>query len=74
MNQYSSNGDITEREEVLKELKNTTIELNIALENYDSAMPELVDYYSYQIKAIQAKYDYLLKLTKDMNLSKFKKI
>ncbi len=71
MIQYSSNENVAEKEELLKELNKTIIELNIALENYESAMPELVDYYSYQIKAIQAKYDYLLKLTKDMNLSKF---
>ena len=62
------------REEIFQELEKAVLELNIAHENYNIASGELIDYYSYQIKAAQTKYDYLLKLTKEMNLSKFKKI
>ena len=60
--------------ELFSELEKAILELNVALDNYNSAPYELVDYYSYRIKAAQAKYDYLLKLTKDMNMSKFQKI
>ncbi|MBQ9267136.1 MAG: DUF2508 family protein [Clostridia bacterium] len=77
MGKYSHNENLASEEmkaELLGELERAILDLNVALENYNSAAPELVDYYSYQIKAMQAKYDYLLKLTKDMNLSKFKKI
>ncbi len=32
--------------------------------NFESAKEELIDYYAYQIKANQAKLDYLIKLAK----------
>ena len=32
--------------------------------NFEYAQEELVDYYIYQIKAMQAKLDYLIKLAK----------
>ena len=36
--------------------------------NFDTAENELIDFYSYQIKANQAKLDYLTKLAKSLNL------
>ncbi len=62
------------KEQLFSELEKAILELNTAHENYNSASGKLIDYYSYQIKAAQTKYDYLLKLTKEMNLSKFQKI
>ncbi len=66
--------EIEDRNELFSELEKAIIELNAAHENYDSASGELIDYYSYQIKAVQTKYDYLLKLIKQLNISKFEKI
>lgn len=65
---------INNSDELFSELEKAIIELNVAHENYDSASGELIDYYSYQIKAAQTKYDYLLKLIKQLNISKFEKI
>ena len=54
---------------------NVILELNIAHENYDNAVgEELIDYYSYQIKAFQSKYDYLIKVVKKMDINQFRKI
>lgn len=36
-------------------------ELNLAHKNFEFAEDGLIDYYSYQIKAIQTKLDYLMK-------------
>lgn len=77
MKKKSSNETLSKEEMksvLFNDLEKAILELNVALENYNIATPELVDYYSYQIKAAQSKYEYLLKLVKDMKLSKFKKI
>ena len=50
--------------ELLKCILNTKRELVIANKNFESAEGELVDYYSYQIKASKAKLDYLIKQVK----------
>lgn len=50
--------------ELLKSIINTKRELVIANKNFESAEDELVDYYSYQIKASKAKLDYLIKQVK----------
>lgn len=44
-----------------EELKNNNI-------NFEYAKDDLVDYYSYQIKANQAKLDYLIKLAKSKGI------
>ena len=56
---------------LFNELEKAKIDLNVALDNFNCATMDLVDYYSYRIKAAESKYDYLLKLTKDMNVTKF---
>ncbi len=50
--------------ELLKSIIKTKRELFIANKNFESAEDELVDYYSYQIKASKAKLDYLIKQVK----------
>ena len=38
--------------------------LKIAISNFEYAEDDLIDYYTYQIKANQAKLDYLIKIAK----------
>ncbi len=59
--------EITESEknsQLIQSIIRTQIELNRAHNNFDYAEEELVDFYSYQIKALQSKLDYLTKLAK----------
>lgn len=61
---------IQEKSEVQKEFElirtiiKTREDLKKANRNFEYAQEELVDYYIYQIKANQAKLDYLIKLAK----------
>lgn len=55
--------------ELLKSILATKRELGVANKNFETADPELVDYYSYQIKASKAKLDYLIKLVKQKGIS-----
>lgn len=51
--------------ELIKNLKIAQNELEVAVNNYEFANePELVDYYTYNIKAAQMRYEYLLKKVK----------
>ena len=50
--------------ELLKCVLATKRELILADKNFQSAEGELVDYYSYQIKASKSKLDYLIKQVK----------
>ncbi len=50
--------------ELVKNIIKTREELKQYNKNYEYAEMELVDYYIYQIKANQAKLDYLLKMAK----------
>ena len=50
--------------ELLKCILNTKRELAISNRNFELAEGELVDYYSYQIKANKAKLNYLIKQVK----------
>ena len=44
-------------------------ELELANCNFEYAQEDLIDYYTYQIKATRAKLDYLVKKAKEQNLS-----
>lgn len=46
----------------------TQTELMNATNNYEYAEGDLIDYYSYQIKAHKSKLDYLLKSAKDRGI------
>ena len=50
--------------ELLKSILDTKRELIVANKNFETAELELIDYYSYQIKATKAKLDYLIKQVK----------
>ena len=54
--------------ELLKAILATKRELVVANKNFESAEEELVDYYSYQIKASKAKLDYLIRQVKQKGI------
>ncbi len=55
----------SEKKYLLKQsILNAQKDLKLSHENFEYAEKELVDYYSYQIKANQSKLDYLTKLAK----------
>ncbi len=54
--------------ELLKSVLETKRELSIANQNFEIAEAELIDYYSYQIKASKAKLDYLIKQVKSKGI------
>lgn len=67
---YVKENRITERTEIEKEKElirtiiRTREDLKNANRNFEYAQDDLIDYYTYQIKANQAKLDYLIKLAK----------
>lgn len=54
------------------ELMQTIIEtkemLKMAIRNFEYAEDDLIDYYTYQIKANQSKLDYLIKIAKSKGI------
>ena len=63
--------DKTEEEkdmELIKSVIKTKLELSVASKNFEYADGDLIDYYTYEIKANQAKLDYLLKKVKNKSL------
>lgn len=55
--------------ELVESIMKTREDLRQAHHNFEFAEDDLVDYYSYQIKANQSKLDYLTRLAKINNLS-----
>ena len=60
--------EIERDRELIKSLVRTKMELQIATKNFEQAEEELIDYYTYQIKATQSKLDYLVKKAKKRRL------
>ena len=56
--------EIEKEEELIISILKTKRELNVERQNFEYAQGDLIDYYSYQIKANQSKLDYLIKLAK----------
>jgi hypothetical protein len=56
--------EIEKEIELIKSIITTREELKINNKNFEYAQGDLVDYYTYQIKANQAKLDYLIKIAK----------
>ena len=64
--------DKSEREkeiELLRSIIRTKEDLNSANKNFEFADSDLVDYYTYQIKANQSKLNYLIKSAKSKGLT-----
>lgn len=66
---YKKNKDIQNEIELLKSITETKRELFIANKNFEVAEEDLIDYYSYQIKANKAKLDYLIKEVKQRGIA-----
>lgn len=68
--EYVKEQEIKEKTEIEKEIElikniiKTREELKRDNINFEYAQDDLVDYYAYQIKANQAKLDYLIKIAK----------
>lgn len=54
--------------DLIKSIIKTREDLENANRNFEFAEGELIDYYLYQIKATQAKYNYLLRKAKNVGL------
>lgn len=61
--------NIQKETELLKSIMKAKQELLVANKNFEGAEDELIDYYSYQIKASKAKLNYLIKQVKQKNIS-----
>lgn len=55
--------------ELLVNIYKTKKELEDASYNFEYAEGDLIDYYTYQIKATRAKFDYLVKKAKESGLA-----
>ena len=55
--------------ELLRSIILAKQELIVANKNYEGAEDDLIDYYSYQIKANKAKLNYLIKQVKQKNIT-----
>lgn len=56
--------DIEKKNQLLNTILSTRDELNKAHINFEFAENDLIDFYAYEIKALQTKLDYLTKLAK----------
>lgn len=63
-NSSASKKEKYKNSDLIKCIIKTREELSLANHNYEFADGDLIDYYLYQIKATQAKYNYLLKKAK----------
>ena len=62
LNEYEKNAQL------IQNILNTQSDLTKAHINFDFAEEELVDFYTYQIKALQSKLDYLTRIAKMKNI------
>lgn len=71
---YIKESKIAEKSEIQKEIEliksiiKTREDLKNANNNFEFAKEDLVDYYTYQIKANQAKLNYLIKIAKSKGI------
>ena len=63
--------DKTDKEKIsqlIQSILSTKEDLNKAHKNFDYAEEGLIDFYSYQIKALQTKFDYLTRVAKSKKI------
>lgn len=72
--EYKKESKVAEKTEQEKEIElmvsiiKAKKELEVANLNFEYAQDDLIDYYTYQIKASRAKFDYLVKKAKEKGL------
>lgn len=72
--EYKKESKVAEKTEQEKEIElmvsiiKAKKELEVASLNFEYAQDDLIDYYTYQIKASRAKFDYLVKKAKEKGL------
>lgn len=67
-NKSNKNIEENDNKELIMEAIKARQDLEIANRNFEFSNSELTDYYSYQIKALKVKYDYLLKKIKEKGI------
>ena len=60
--------ELDKERELIRTIIKTREDLKKSNQNFEYAQEDLIDYYAYQIKANQAKLDYLIKLAKTKGL------
>lgn len=55
------------KKELIYSINNVILELENAYDNYEVATGKLIDFYAYDIKAKQAKYNYLREQLNNLN-------
>ncbi len=68
VNEIAEKDEDEKNTELIQSLIRTKRDLELANRNFEYAEAELIDYYTYQIKANQSKLDYLLKKIKKRGL------
>lgn len=61
--------ELDKETELIKNIIKTRQDLDFANKNYEFADSDLIDYYIYQIKANQAKLNYLIKVAKSKGMN-----
>ena len=61
---YKEKSEAEKREELIYSILKTKNDLVLANKNFEYAEDEMIDYFLYQIKAYQAKMDYLVRQAK----------
>lgn len=61
--------DKEKREELVKSILNAREELNQLNKNFEYADRDMIDYYTYELKANQSKLDYLIRFAKSKGIS-----
>ena len=62
------NNNRKNNEEIIMSIIRAKSELNTDIKNYEYADGDQIDYYLYKIKANKAKFDYLIKKSKENNI------
>ena len=60
--------DKEKENELVRSILRAKSELDLYMKNFEYAEDDLIDYYTYQIKAVRAKLDYLMKKAKDKEI------
>ena len=72
--QISEKSDLEKDNELLMNIQIVKNNLSNMYNNLEFADSDLIDYYTYQIKAEESKYNYLIKQAKKKNLNIIKAI